>query len=310
MWAAWLAFANVEYAQRGLRRPLIAGAAAGMAAMITPHRGALVMLAATLSFLKLRRQQRAESIAYVFGCALVPICLLAYLGWHQALAAAFEDVIRFSAERYAPIQSVPFGFGRYTQNLPLEYLFPLAALLTLLICASDWRTCLRDRLLWPCAAFGLASFVGCFPRPDIYHIAFAAPLACPLLACCMIRLTQWWRPGWWRYRYLVAVVAGVVIGLCVPSALYFLRISQEALRAEIVPTPRGGVAFFGQPGAPQLLAQQLQLLFEAGGTSRLAQMLTALHFGDYTSFYLAMAYPVDPTPIPPIAVLKAELAKA
>jgi hypothetical protein len=34
-----------------------------------------------------------------------------------------------------------------------------------------------------------------------------------------------------------------------------LRISQEALHAEIVPTPRGGVKFFGQPGVPELLAR-------------------------------------------------------
>ena len=252
MVAAWAALANVEHAQRWLRWPLIAGAAAGMAAMVTPHRGALVMLAAVTAFLNLRRH-RAELIVYVLGCALVPAGLLAYVVGHHALAAAFDDVIRFTAERYASIQSVPFGFGG--QNPPLKYLFPLAALLTLLVCARDWRTCLRDRLLWPCAAFGLAGFVGCFPRPDIAHIAFAAPLACPLLACCMTRLTQRWRPAWWRYRYLVVVVAGVVIGLCAPSALYFLRISQEALRAEIVPTPRGGVAFFGQPGAPELLAR-------------------------------------------------------
>ena len=71
----------------------------------------------------------------------------------------------------------------------------------------------------------------------------------------MIRLSQRWRPAWWRYRYLVVVVAGVVIGLCVPSTIYFLRISQEALRANVVPTPRGGVAFFDQPGAPELLAR-------------------------------------------------------
>ena len=72
----------------------------------------------------------------------------------------------------------------------------------------------------------------------------------------MTRLTQRWRPAWWRYRYLVLVVAGVVIGLCALSALYFLRISQEALRAEIVPTPRGGVAFFGrETGFPELLVR-------------------------------------------------------
>ena len=250
MVAAWAALANVEHAQRWLRWPLIAGVAAGTAAMVTPHRGALAMLAALTAFLNLRRH-RAQLIAYVLGCALAPAGLLAYVVGHHALAAAFDDVIRFTAERYAPIQSVPFGYEG--QNLPLQYLFQLAALLTLLVCARDWRTCLRDHLLWPCAAFALAGFVGCFPRPDIAHIGFAAPLACPLLACCMTRLTQRWRPAWWRYRYLVVVV--VVIGLCARPAVYFLRKSQAALRVEIVPTPRGGVAFFGAPGVPELLAR-------------------------------------------------------
>ena len=149
---------------------------------------------------------------------------------------------------------MPFGFGHQS---PFKYLFPLAALLTFLVCTRDWRACLRDRLLWQCAAFGLAGFVGCFPRPDIYHIAFAAPLAFPLLACCMTRLTQRWRPAWWRYRYVVVVVTGVVIGFCAPSVLFFLRIAGEALRAEIVQTPRGGVVFFGpvEAGAAEMLTR-------------------------------------------------------
>lgn len=42
----------------------------------------------------------------------------------------------------------------------------------------------------------------------------------------------------------------------------------------------------------------------AKGESRLAQLWTALHFGDYTAYYLAMAYGEDPTPIPAIANLK------
>ena len=229
MVAAWAALVSVEHAQRYLRWPLMAGAAAGMAAMVTPHRGALVMLAAVTAFLNLRRH-RAELIIYVFGCSLAPAGMLAYVVWHHALAAAFDDVIRFTTVRYAPIQSVPFGSG--AGNPFLKYLFPLAALLMFLVCARDWRNCFRDRLLWSCAAFALAGFVGCFPRPDITHIAFAAPLACPLLACCITRLIQWWRPAWWRYRYLVAVVAGVVIGLFVSSALYFLQVSHEALRGK------------------------------------------------------------------------------
>lgn len=47
---------------------------------------------------------------------------------------------------------------------------------------------------------------------------------------------------------------------------------------------------------------------QAVGVSPLAQMLTALHFGDYASYYLAMCYGVDPTPVPQIDSLKARLA--
>jgi hypothetical protein len=252
MVAAWAALASVEQTQRGLRWPLMAGAAAGMAAMVTPHRGLLAMLAGVTAFLNLRRQ-RAELIVYGFGCVLAPAGMLAYLSGHHALAAAFDNVIRFTNAGYADIQSVPFGFGSQLgfggQTPPLMDVFPLTVLLILLVCARDWRTCLHDRVLWLCVAFALAGFVGCFPRPDLAHIGFAAPLACPVLAHCMTRLTQWWRPVWRRYyRYSVVMVAGVMIGL-------FLRISQEALHADIVPTPRGGVAFVGQPGTPELLAR-------------------------------------------------------
>lgn len=45
------------------------------------------------------------------------------------------------------------------------------------------------------------------------------------------------------------------------------------------------------------------------GQSPLAQMLSVLHFGDYTSYYLAMCYGVDPTPVPSIAQLKERLAQ-
>jgi glucose/mannose-6-phosphate isomerase len=48
---------------------------------------------------------------------------------------------------------------------------------------------------------------------------------------------------------------------------------------------------------------------EAGGPSPLAHMFTSLHFGDYTSFYLAICYGVDPSPIPQIDYLKEQLSK-
>jgi glucose/mannose-6-phosphate isomerase len=46
---------------------------------------------------------------------------------------------------------------------------------------------------------------------------------------------------------------------------------------------------------------------DAQGVNRLAQQWTALHFGDYVSYYLAMAYGVDPTPIEIIEGFKQEL---
>lgn len=48
---------------------------------------------------------------------------------------------------------------------------------------------------------------------------------------------------------------------------------------------------------------------EGMGGSPLAHMLTALHFGDYTAFYLAVCYGVDPSPIPQIDYLKEQLAQ-
>jgi hypothetical protein len=195
------------------------------------------------------RRHRAELVCYVLAGALVPAVLLVYVAAHHALAAALDDFLWFTAQRYARIQSVRFSSGADTQNLPLRYLFPLAGLLALVVCAREWRTCLRNRLLQSCAAFGLAGFVGCFPRPDMVHIAFTSPLACPLLAYCATRLTLQWRPA---YRY---VVVAAVIGLFTPSLRSFLSISRQALHAEIVPTPRGGVAFVGQPSIRELLAR-------------------------------------------------------
>jgi len=47
--------------------------------------------------------------------------------------------------------------------------------------------------------------------------------------------------------------------------------------------------------------------FEAAGDTPLANLWTALHFGDYMAYYLAMAYGVDPTPVEAIENLKVEM---
>jgi len=48
-------------------------------------------------------------------------------------------------------------------------------------------------------------------------------------------------------------------------------------------------------------------VYYAVGDSRLAQQWTSLHFGDYVSYYLAMSYGVDPSPVPAIEGLKERL---
>ncbi|MGH2582236.1 MAG: bifunctional phosphoglucose/phosphomannose isomerase [Anaerolineales bacterium] len=45
----------------------------------------------------------------------------------------------------------------------------------------------------------------------------------------------------------------------------------------------------------------------AAGETRLAQMWTALHYGDYTSYYLAIAYGADPSPVPTISEFKQKM---
>jgi len=51
-------------------------------------------------------------------------------------------------------------------------------------------------------------------------------------------------------------------------------------------------------------------VFNANGESRLAHLWTALHFGDYMAYYLAMSYGMDPTPVEALQNLKSALKSA
>jgi hypothetical protein len=234
MIAAWATLASVQRPLSWSRGPLIAGIAAGAAAMITPHRGALVMLAGATAFLNLRRY-RLELTAYVLGSALIPISLIAYLIAQGALTEAFDDVVIFTARRYASIQGALFGL---TTNIYQKLLFPLAALVALVACLHNRRKWCHDRVSWTCAAFGLAGFIGCFPRLEGIHIGFAAPLVCPLLAYCVGQLTWRWQP---KYRYAAAAFA---IASFVPAARWFWWTIHTDAQAEVVSTARGRVSLF------------------------------------------------------------------
>jgi glucose/mannose-6-phosphate isomerase len=49
---------------------------------------------------------------------------------------------------------------------------------------------------------------------------------------------------------------------------------------------------------------------DARGETPLAQIWTSILFGDYMAFYLAMAYGIDPTPVPALETLKSTLGSA
>lgn len=51
-------------------------------------------------------------------------------------------------------------------------------------------------------------------------------------------------------------------------------------------------------------------LYEARGETRLANIWTALQFGDYTAYYLALAYDVNPTPVQALLEFKAAMKTA
>jgi glucose/mannose-6-phosphate isomerase len=51
-------------------------------------------------------------------------------------------------------------------------------------------------------------------------------------------------------------------------------------------------------------------VYEATGESSLTHIWTALHFGDYMAFYLAMAYSTDPTPVDALENFKAAMRAA
>jgi hypothetical protein len=224
--------------------------AAGMAAMITPTCGALAMLAVTAAFVGSGRRRRMQLAMFVLGGAVIPVCLVDYLVWHHTFTAAFDDVILFTAQQYAPIQMLPFGARANAQNYPLMLLFPIAGVLWFLVCARDRPACLQDRRLWVATALGVAGFVGSFPRADVCHIAFNAPLILPLFALAVSRLAAQWS-SWMRQ-----VTVAFTIVFCAPSVLAFASATEQAMSGgRTISTPRGEVTIFAPPGAADMLAR-------------------------------------------------------
>ena len=113
--------------------------------------------------------------------------------------------------------------------------------------------------------------------------------------------------AWAQFEFLPEADHNTLAGLVNPAALFpqtitiFLDGSHEhprnRKRAELT------AAAFAQAGLESAIVH-------AAGETRLAQQWTLLHLGDYVSFYLAMRYDTDPTPVDSIESFKAALKNA
>ena len=247
MAAAWASLVSVNKRDQSSWASLLAGFATGASLTVTHTRGILTLLAALASFMSLP-SRTSKLIAFGFGCTFVPVCMVAYLLYNNALAAAFDDIFLFAVERYRHIQSLPFGYLASSQNYPLKFLFPVVGLLAAISCARDWRTHFHDGLFRSCVAFGLAGLLGFILRPDIFHIAFAAPLVLPLLTYSAQKLNGSWAPK--HRNALIAIASGMV---AVPLVSFLLAVN-TTWNLESVETPRGRVKLWDN-GTRELVAQ-------------------------------------------------------
>ncbi len=216
---------------------ILAGLAGGAATMITPTRGALAVMAGLLALTDGGRFNATALTHYVVAVAVFPMLLIVYAVSQGSLSAAFDNVIVWPAVHYANIQSVPYGFGADAQNMPLNFIFQVAAFLAVVHVARDWRAALRDRTLHVCAAFALAAFAGLSVRPDTVHIAYATPLVLPLILYSGRRLVA-------DFRSLqLATMAAVVFVMALPTATLLIK-AYVVIRAPVIETPRGGIRVF------------------------------------------------------------------
>lgn len=244
---AWAALAGTLAPPARWRWPLVAGVAAGTAAMMVQTFGALATLAGLVSFLRGGQSRRLVPV-YVGGCALVPGILLAYLIGNGLVRDAFDNVILFALNHYSAIQPVPFGRWWNLATVPQLFIFPVVAVVAVFLWVRDQRVGRHDPMLRPCVAFAVAGFVGCFPRPDIYHIVEASPLACPLLA---LGVTRIWRTLAPRWRLVVAALALLSVA---PALWTQTQATLRVWRAPTLPTPRGDAVFLRGTDTARLLA--------------------------------------------------------
>ena len=223
--------------------PFFCGFAAGATALTTSGRGALIVFAAFATILT--RGNRADTWKYIGGGASISALVLLYVIANGSFVAAYQDVIVFAATRYSGIESVPFGRAISVQNFAVGMMFPVAALLAILVMLQSRLRVLRDYNFRAALAFGMASFLGAFPRPDAFHLLCAAPLILPLLSI------SWGEIPRGRWQTQTAMVA--FLGLTLASLLGYYRAVKDTINGVPIATAAGKVRIVRASVQPELL---------------------------------------------------------
>jgi hypothetical protein len=128
--AAWFSLASIQRKQHGVGFSILAGLAAGTAAMITSTRGMYAVLAILATFVEVKRF-RAQMLASFVACLVAPVVCLFYIILNGEFVSVYDDIVRFTLSSYSSIQGVPWGMN-YSWLNGTKDLYPLVGLLTVL----------------------------------------------------------------------------------------------------------------------------------------------------------------------------------
>ncbi len=113
--------------------------------------------------------------------------------------------------------------------------------------------------------------------------------------------------AWGQFEFLPEADHNSLAGLVQPEA----QLGQMIAMFLIAPSYHPRNALRGELTKKAFMLEGVSTdFFIALGETRLAQQWTTLLFGDYMAYYLAIAYGIDPTPIPALEVFKAEMTNA
>jgi hypothetical protein len=223
----------LQYRVSPMGGALASGVLIGAAGMTTSARGAAAAIIAAVILLTSSGVPRRALGAFVAGMAVVPGLLSVWLAWQGALDDGVAQFVFFAGENYSSIQWVPFGNAATKQNLLLVLLFPSAFLLAATVMLLERGRPLRNATFRAALLFAGMGWLTIYPRPDVTHIGFTAPLALPLLAVSLDRIRQRISSP---HRWIVPAAVAVAM---VPGTVMVIRIGHHVQTQSVVETDRG-----------------------------------------------------------------------